>query len=172
MEEEHLEYRQARREDIGDLYRFFCYAIKNYFPYYSERAKEYITSVKFTERVIEHSLGKGFVQICIVEKSIVGMILALNKPSAGLWDLNWLVVDEKYRNRGVGSELIHNWEKEAVSRGVHCLISQTSNPEEISFYVSTGFIHFGTLPRGTYGNTKYKFYKATQEPSEDNYLRY
>lgn len=172
MIKDKVQFKRATINDLENFYQFFTRSIKEYFPYYSQKSKDYILDTKYTKEKISKAINDGFVLIGFDDDRIIGFLLLMSKPSAGLWDLNWIAIDKDYRNKGIGTKLLQLWEREAISIGVHCLTLQTSNEHELDFYNKRGFTYFGCIPEGSYGNKKYKFYKIIQKPAEKNFLKY
>ena len=50
-------------------------------------------------------------------KELIGWICAINNYHGFTWELHPIVVDSKYRNRGVGRELVQNLEREITKLG-------------------------------------------------------
>ena len=90
--------------------------------------------------------------------NIIGGIL-----SGTYW--GWMYVDilwvhESHRHKGIGSELLHEAEKEAVRRGCHHVHLDTMSWQAPEFYKKHGYEVIGILPDLPNGNQKYLLMKA------------
>ena len=73
-------------------------------------------------------------------------------------DVLW--VEETQRNRGIGSRLLREAEKEAISRGCHHVHLDTMSWQAPSFYKKHGYELIATLPDIPSGNQKFMLIKA------------
>jgi len=87
----------------------------------------------------------------------------------GLTSFGWLYIetlwlDEAYRHRGIGKQLLHAAEKEALRRGCQCACLTSFTFQAKPFYEKHGYEVFGQLddyPRGE----KMYFMRKTLEPN-------
>ena len=68
--------------------------------------------------------------------------------------------DEDHRNKGIGSKLLFEAEKEAVLRGCHHVHLDTMSWQAPEFYKKHGYEVIGTLPDIPLGNEKFLLIKA------------
>ena len=64
------------------------------------------------------------------------------------WDwlhIDTLWVDEYYREQGIGSHLLNQVEKEAISKGFYGSHLETTDFQAVNFYLKNGYEVFGTL---------------------------
>ena len=73
-------------------------------------------------------------------------------------DILW--VDEKYRRKGIGSQLLSEAEKVAIRRGCHHVHLDTMSWQAPDFYKKYGYDVVGILPDIPSGNQKYLLCKA------------
>lgn len=73
-------------------------------------------------------------------------------------DILW--VKEEYRQKGIGSKLLMEAEKEAVSRGCHHVHLETMSWQAPKFYEKYGYEVIGILPDIPKGNQKYLLIKS------------
>ena len=76
-------------------------------------------------------------------------------------DILW--VGEKHRKKGIGSNLLCEAEKEALSRGCHHVHVDTMSWQAPDFYKKHGYSLIGILPDIPSGNQKYLLMKALQD---------
>ena len=77
----------------------------------------------------------------------------------------WMYVDilwvhASHRHKGIGSKLLCEAEKEAISRGCHHVHLDTMSWQAPEFYKKHGYEVIGTLPDIPSGNQKYLLMKA------------
>ena len=73
-------------------------------------------------------------------------------------DILW--VHESYRNKGIGTKLLSEAEKEAICRGCHHVHLDTMSWQAPEFYKKHGYEVIGLLPDIPSGNQKYLLIKA------------
>ena len=73
-------------------------------------------------------------------------------------DILW--VDEKHRQKGIGSQLLCAAEEEAIRRGCHHVHLDTMSWQAPEFYKKHGYEVIGMLPDIPSGNQKYLLMKA------------
>ena len=73
-------------------------------------------------------------------------------------DILW--VDEKYRQKGIGSKLLAEAEREAMRRGCHHVHLDTMSWQAPDFYQKHGYEVIGILPDIPSGHQKYLLQKA------------
>ena len=83
----------------------------------------------------------------------------------------WMYVDilwvhEHHRNKGIGSKLLREAEREAVGRGCHHIHLDTMSWQAPEFYKKHGYEAIGVLSDIPSGNQKYLLMKALQDNSE------
>ena len=113
-------------------------------------------------RFNEEIVGKdGHEPINIVEYdgngSVIGGILGGTYWGWMYVDILW--VHEDHRERGIGSKLLAEAEKEAKSRGCHHVHLDTMSWQAPEFYKKHGYTVIGILPDIPSGNQKYLLMK-------------
>ena len=73
-------------------------------------------------------------------------------------DILW--VDEKHRQKGIGSQLLCAAEEEAIRRGCHHVHLDTMSWQAPEFYKKHGYEVIGVLPDIPSGNQKYLLMKT------------
>lgn len=73
-------------------------------------------------------------------------------------DILW--VDDKHRQKGIGSKLLDEAEREAVRRGCHHVHLDTMSWQAPAFYQKHGYEVIGILPDIPSGHQKYLLQKA------------
>ena len=127
-----------------------------------------------TEKEIKHirealnqfnneSVGEdGHAPLNIVEYDEMGNVIGgiLGGTYWGWMYVDILWVHEKHRRKGIGSKLLCEAEKEAVSRGCHHVQLDTMSWQAPEFYKRFGYEVIGILPDIPNGNQKYLLMKA------------
>ncbi len=75
-----------------------------------------------------------------------------------------LWVDERYRNRGLGSALLCEVEKIAAQNGCNIVHLDTFDFQAKDFYIKRGYEIFGTLENSPEGHCRYYLKKALIQP--------
>ena len=104
----------------------------------------------------------GHAPLNIVEYSTDGKIIGgiLGGTYWGWMYIDILWVDEHFRRNGLGSKLLDEAEKEAVSRGCHHVHLDTMSWQAPEFYKKHGYEVIGILPDIPNGNQKYLLMKS------------
>ena len=109
------------------------------------------------------SVGKdGHTPLNIVEydenDNLIGGLLGGTYWGWMYVDILW--VHESHRHKGIGSKLLFEAEKEAISRGCHHIHLDTMSWQAPEFYKKHGYEVIGILPDIPNGNQKYLLMKA------------
>ncbi|MCL1886139.1 MAG: GNAT family N-acetyltransferase [Dehalococcoidia bacterium] len=97
------------------------------------------------ERCYEHNLKSEYVLVCEQDSKILGCgVLRINYPlplSQKVAEIVNLVVDESFRNRGIGKELLEVFEKIAADHRCICITVISGKQREAAhrFYTREGF---------------------------------
>ena len=104
----------------------------------------------------------GHTPLNIVEYDTNGNIIGgiLGGTYWGWMYVDILWVHENHRRKGIGSKLLCEAEKEAVSRGCHHVHLDTMSWQAPEFYQKHGYEVIGILPDIPNGNQKYLLMKA------------
>jgi len=70
-----------------------------------------------------------------------------------------LFVDEEFRGKGIGRQLMEAIENEALSLGANMIRLNTYNSQSLGFYVKMGYEQFGSYENEEDGYTEYFFIK-------------
>lgn len=110
----------------------------------------------------EHVGSDGHTPLNIVEYDDNGNVIGgiLGGTYWGWLYIDILWVHQDHRNRGIGSRLLGEAEKEAVRRGCHHVHLDTMSWQAPGFYKKQGYEVIGFLPDIPEGNQKYLLMKA------------
>jgi len=166
-----IEINKASYKNFDLFYQFFTKKVKEYFSdEYTSKTFNHFFNKTFTKKAVRQSIKNGDLFLAKENDRLVGFLLKLEPHKYGVDYADWLAVDKNYRNRVIATKLLKSWEEDAIKKGVHCLMI-TTEERNINFYKKRGFIYMGKIPKGYAGAEDYYFYKPTQEPKEENYLR-
>ena len=107
----------------------------------------------------------GHTPLNLVEYDADGLVIAgiLGGTYWGWMYVDILWVRADHRNRGIGSNLLAEAEREAVRRGCHHVHLDTMSWQAPEFYQKHGYEIIGVLPDIPEGNQKYLLMKALKK---------
>jgi predicted N-acetyltransferase YhbS len=103
------------------------------------------TEIETAERIIRiENNSEHFIRLVEISNQVVGWIhafVSLHLESAPFVEIGGLVVDENFRNRGIGQKLIAEVEKWAIEKKLNNLRvrSNSIRKETHQFYINRGF---------------------------------
>ena len=102
---------------------------------------------------------KGCIQIGMEEngKLIAGLDACIT--AFKILYVSTVFVDEKYRRKGIGTQLIHEMEKRAAAMGVNTIRLDTFNWQGKDFYEALGYTPVGHYDNDEDGYSEYFFLK-------------
>jgi len=161
--DESIKIRKATVKDIKEFMVFFRGSLKNLFPEYSQKAKEFFLKKEWTEKSIRNLVKNSQVDvlIAVMNKRIVGDIL-INKPFGGVSFVSWIAVDPEFQKIGIGSLLLKKCETVAKNNGSHKVTFWTAR-RNIGFYKKRGYVLVGHIPENYFGADDWLFYKSIRK---------
>ena len=87
----------------------------------------------------------------------------------GCWngmEVSTLWVDKKYRNRGIGTELLAQAEKWAIAEGATIVMVNTFSFQSVGFYQKQGYSNLGIIPDFSGGHQWVHFYKKLRDTTK------
>ncbi len=168
-----LQIRQLALSELDIFFDFFSSVLLAEFAEYSARSKKYmLTSPRMWNKENFESILKNHTRILLgafKNEELVGFLEA-EYPFAGVSLAIWLMVDPKFRRKGIGKNLLKNWEERIVELGGHNLYLYADKRNK-NFYEKMGFEMVGFHKKSWFGNDEFIFSKIIQEPKEENFLR-
>lgn len=166
-----IEIRKGKVADLGAFYSLFEKSLKDGYFKYPKSVVPYIIEEDLPKDELKKNLksGKKVFYLAYFGKKLVGYLLT-NKQDGGMTFGHWLAVDAGFRNLGIASKLLSEWEKDAFSDGAHKLDLYTTR-NDIEFYKKRGFILAGECPECWYGVDHFWFYKTLRKPDEKLFLK-
>lgn len=165
-----LAIRKARISDLETFLKFFRVTLSEDYFDYSAKILEMMsadmpdeslkTGIKKRERILYLALNGG---------NIIGYLLTI-KISGGVAFGHWMVVDENFQRKGVGTSLLRQWEDDVIFLGAHMLELYTTQ-NNVKFYLKQGFTMGEEIVGGWYGLDLTRFYKKISDFDEDKYFK-
>jgi ribosomal protein S18 acetylase RimI-like enzyme len=134
---------------IGDTHYYSKEAIKEEKRKHNESAlMEYLSDAKYYYSFLAEE-----------ENEIMGFVIGRNE--AGVFWLDWVGVDKRYRKRGIATGLLNEIEKYLRSSGVHKIWcdTRTNNKESISLCKKLKYRKLGKFRNGWYKQDFYLWEK-------------
>lgn len=164
-------FKKATLKDLDRFFVFFSQSIKEQFPQYTPKTRDYFIQKEYSPQSLKVRLKSKdiIIYLAIQDKQIVGYLMT-GIIVGGVCLAIWLAVSGQHQGQGIGSQLLQMWEKDAKSFGIHKLHLWTDN-KNVDFYKRRGFRLLGKISKNYYGVNDYLFYKSIQKPIEKNFLK-
>ena len=162
---------KAKAKDFEGFYKLLKKTLQDGSFLYPKESISYLINIGLPKKAqLKKDILKGERPLYIVYKKdkIVGYLLT-KKEYAGVAFGHWLGVDSKFRHKGIGSELLINWEKDAIKMGAHVLQLWTTE-NDLGFYKKNRFILGGKFEKAWFGLNHYLFYKIIGKPNPKKYV--
>lgn len=149
---------------------FGCFKeLVNWFPDYSENIKDFFISKDYSKNLFKKWIKTHYLLIATKNNKVVGLLVA-DKPYGGVSFCRWIGVTAGLRQKGIGKDLIKEWERLAKKDGVHRL-DVLGGPYNKEFYLKTGFALESFRQAGYFGIEEIAFGKIIAEPDEKKFLK-
>ncbi len=150
----------ASEKDIEFFWKFFNNSVKNQFPEYSAKVKNYFLKRHYTKSYLKRCVKNKTLDIIIAlnGREPVGYLIT-NIPYGGVSYIIWLAVKNSFQKRGIGSLLLKKYEFVAKRRGIHKIHLWTSK-RNLKFYKKNGYNLVGFIPKNYFGVDDWLFYKT------------
>jgi len=141
-----INFRNFKESDLSDVFRLFIEGFKEdpgfeKFPFF-QNVEDFR---KFFGQTID-KVHEGFL-VAEIDGKVLGLILSFPKKifdpeKKDLGQIQWIVVDEKYRRKGIGSRLLEESLKHLTSMGVRIVVASTwhQNIVAINLFRKFGFV--------------------------------
>lgn len=162
---------KAKAKDFEGFYRLFKKTLQDSSFLYPKESTYYLMNVGLPKKAqlrIEVLEGDRPLYLAYKEDRIVGYLLT-KKEYAGVAFGHWLGVDSKFRHKGIGSELLKSWEKDATNMGAHILQLWTTE-NELGFYEKNKFTLGGKFEKAWFGLNHLLIYKMIGKPNPKKYV--
>lgn len=147
-------------EYINQITGIIADAIKNDFPMYKKETnrsylqvfdKEFFT--KYLTNDKKHVFGA-------FSDNVLSGLICFKEDDGGVIFIQWLVVRKEFRQKGVGTFLLKEFEKWALEHKYHYAYLMTESDENISFYTKRGFRYIGKHPNSWFGELEHEMGKS------------
>lgn len=158
-------------KELEEFWEGFQKIIREDFPEYSPKTREYFLKKDFTKEYFREFLRKqkGVVFLVKWKASVIGFLIAFNSYG-GVSFCPWIGVKKEFRRQGAGKALLGEWEKWAKENGAHRLYLMASEWNR-EFYEGCGFKEEGFMEKGHFGADDYWFGKIIAKPDEKRFLK-
>jgi len=159
-----IKIKKATLSDIDCFWNFYKWSIKNQFPEYSKKVRNYFLKERYSKRKIKLWLKEKeiILLLALYNKEIVGYLLA-TILEGGVSLMIWLAVKDSFQGRGIGSLLLKEYEKIVAKQKIHKIHVWTDKRTH-KFYKKNGYKLVGHIPDNFYGADDWLFYKAIRNP--------
>jgi len=160
--------------DLPKIIQLVHTSLTNDFPEYQPRAaliyKKRIYNKKYFQKFLKKKGNAAFG--AFNNSNLIGYC-AIKADDGGVIYIDWLVVDNKYRNQGIGSTLLKQAEKWGLKHYYHYIYLHTESQKNINYYKKRGFDYIGTHRRFWFGVDEHLMQKLLQDkPFEEMFKKY
>lgn len=159
---------KVERLEIVDFARFYRFAkdfvLDRYLDYPAAVRRKYLETDLERKQLRKAVKKKETVGLTAVLKGKVIGFAVLNFQRGGAVHIQWLAVDQKYRDQGVGSQILKEVEVVAKERKCHFMILWTESRKNIDFYQKRGYCLVGLQRESWYGMDEYLMQKNISKP--------
>lgn len=166
-----MEIRRITKEEINQFYVVFSSVLKEGFPEYSKELIDFFLKKDFSKKVFIKDFCRQLMVLLALEKQKIVGFLVLDKLYGGVSYCNWLGVVKECRGRGIGWELMKEWEKEILLIGGHKLLLLTQAEKNRVFYLKCGFNQEGFEEKSWFGLDSWIFGKVIAAPEPKVFLK-
>jgi len=159
-----IKIKEATQKDIEKFWDLFKISVKNQFPEYSVKTKNYFLKKYYTKSYLRRCLRNKTLDILMALDGTkpAGYLIA-NVPYGGVSYIIWLAVKNSFQRKGIGSLLLKKYEFIAKRRGIHKVHLWTSR-QNLKFYKKNSYKLVGLIPKNYFGADDWLLYKTIQSP--------
>lgn len=167
-----MEIKKVGSSEAEKVYEVFSSVLKDGFPEYSSELIDFFLTKDFPLSSWISKLESKEITVfgAIENEKIVGFLVT-DKLYGGVSCCTWLLVLKEFREKGIGTKLISEWEKEIKKIGGHKLILITQEEMNRGFYKKLRFSEEGFEEKSWFGLDCWKFGKIIGKPKPDIFLK-
>jgi len=157
--------KRATVKDINPFWEFFTASVKELFPDYAEKTKNYYLKKEYTKKSVRKCIKNKTATLLLAldnDKKIMGYIMG-GIPFGGIAYVSWIAVDKPFQGQGMGSKLLRRYEFIAKRQGVHKIHIWTTK-RNIKFYKKNNYRLLGHISKNYFGEDDWFLYKSIQSP--------
>ena len=153
--------------EVNEFFQVFSQIISNDFPGYSKAVIDYFLTQVYTINNFQQWLLTGWKIVLLAKQEalIVGFAV-LDRPYGGVCFCRWVGVLPEYRKKGIGRELMREWEEFGRECGCHKL-EVAGQPTAKKFYQKAGLKLEGKRKLSYFGIDQFIFGKVIGEPKDE-----
>lgn len=146
-------------DQVDEIASIVAKSLKEDFPYKKETIASYlkIFDKRFFSKIIRGK--KNVVFGAYLGKELVGIIV-VRADYGGVAYIEWLVVKKDFRGESLGTKLLEEVEKWAVSNKYHYIYLNTETDQNINYYEKRGFRYVGVQKNSWFGENEHILEKA------------
>ncbi len=158
-----IKIKEAAIGDTDSFWRLFSESVKNQFPEYSEKAKNYFIKKAFSKKELRKDLKNKKITIFLAlnDGEAIGYLLGIH-PYGGITQISWLAVKDSFQGKNIGSRLLKEYEALAKKQGAH-KIHLWTDKRNLKFYKKKNYKLVGCIPENYFGANDWLFYKKIQK---------
>lgn len=150
---------RLKGKDVFTFHKLLLKIFDEGFGYYPKRAQKYNKNYWNKTRLTEYVPREDILMLLARDGArAVGYLIGKYYES-GKSLILWLGVISAYRGRGIGGNLVRNWERWSRCRGAYTLKASTANFENEKFYRSLGYQKSSKTVKNDWGMKKLVFLK-------------
>lgn len=165
--------RKLTQNDLPQLLNHIKITLEEDFLMYKKRsieAQKKMYNKNFFSKILKNE--KGILLGAFDKKKLIGFIV-MDDKDGGVGFVEWLAVKKSYRGKGIGTSLLKQLEKKALSKYYHYLFFYTESQKNIEFYKKRGFEYVGLQRKSWFGENEYMLQKALRgNPFEEIFKKY
>lgn len=143
-----MKIKSLSHDKIDQFYSFFYNILSKNFDHYTKDTKEYFLKKIYTKDYFRNNLYSSNYHNAFIEiQDNVRAIIIANGGFGGVGFVSWIGVHDEYRDKGLGTHLLDNYESMIKENDGH-LIEVYTFPETIKFYEKLGFEIIGVREKG------------------------
>ncbi len=159
-----IKIKKASAQSLDAFWDLFSETVRNQFPEYSLKVKNYFLKKYWIKKNIKKWLKNKTITLLVAldNNEIIGYLMT-EHPFGGIAYIIWLAVEKSFQSKGIGSQLLEKYEVIAKKQGIH-KIHLWTNKRNIKFYKKNGYKLVGCIPQNYFGSDDYLFYREIQIP--------
>ena len=144
---------QLTKPRFDEFYKLFEDIMKEGYSNFSPALIEYFLKNDYSKMTFQFWLERNFRRftLAIEDNRIIGFLIG-DHTYGGVGFISWVGVIPEYRGKGIGNQLLKDYEAFAISRKAH-LLELFTYDKVIGFYLVNGFKEIGRREMGFYGQT-------------------
>ena len=136
---------------IDDFFSLFETVVKEDFPEYSNKVKDFFLTRDYSKQTFVNFLGRTYRKVLIAteNRKVVGYLVG-DHTYGGVGFVSFFGVEKDKRKHGIGTKLLEEYENFSKSRKAH-MVKLYTFERLIPFYKRLGYEHIGEEKTGYWG---------------------